>query len=99
MTIWKFRPNEREQGINALYEALSGPAYSQKGFVGSVTLLSQDNDGMVTTISLWEIEETRADSEHLFKKAYEISQKSLTGSPEIKNFRVYSAELNIGLQR
>jgi heme-degrading monooxygenase HmoA len=99
MTAWKFKSNKREQGINTLYEALTGPARNQKGFLGSITLLSQDDEGTVTTMSIWETEEARANSEVFLKKAFETLQESLTDPPEMKKFRVYSAELKVGLQQ
>lgn len=99
MTIWKFKPGKLEQGINVLYEALTGLARSENGFLGSVSLLSQDDENTITTMSIWETEEARTDSERLWKKAYETLKESLVGFPEVKKSRVYSAELKVGFPK
>lgn len=99
MTIWKFKHGNREQGVNALYELLTGLARSEKGFLGSMSLLSQDDENTITTMSIWETEGARADSDRFYKKAYETVQESLEGFPEVKKFRVYSAELKVGLHQ
>jgi hypothetical protein len=46
---------------------------------------------------MWKTEEARADSDRFFKKAYETLTESLVGFPEVRKFRVYSAELKVGL--
>jgi len=94
MSFWKFKPGQREPGFNLLDDTLAEMARRTKGFRGNITLLSRDDPNIGVVISLWETEDAlKASYEAVFQKAIKMIEQFVTGPPDAKNYRVFSAEL------
>ncbi len=94
MSFWEFKPDKMEQGFNMLYDTLAEMARKTKGFRGNLTLLSKDNPNVGVVITLWETEDALdASHDEVFEKSIKTMEQFVTGPPEVKNYRVFSAEL------
>ncbi len=94
MSFWKFKPGLLEQGFALLDDTLAEAARRTKGFRGNLTLLSKDAPDTGVVITLWATDDAlKASYEEVFQKAAQKIQQFVTGPPEVKNYRVFSAEL------
>jgi heme-degrading monooxygenase HmoA len=64
-----------------------------KGFHGLVTLLSREDSDIETILTMWENEESLKASETIFKDKALKLEPFIIGTPDVKNYRVFSAEL------
>lgn len=100
VSSWKYKHGKREEGIRTLEEYVDSIPRNQKGFWagfrGALTLLSTDDPDGVLMITLWESEDyLKASSTGTFQEAVGKIKQFLASNPEVKNYRVEDAELNI----
>ncbi|HDR74346.1 MAG TPA: hypothetical protein ENN85_10670 [Methanoculleus sp.] len=95
MTVWKYRSGQREEALETLDKIM---AIGMRGFRGDVILLSEEDPDSEVILTFWDDEDAmEASAEQLYhptgalKEPLEELEKYLTGPPEVKEFRVYSA--------
>ena len=94
LTIWTFKKGKREEGFAELDKILNSATRHTKGFRGYVSLISQDDPDTSTILTLWQDKETLDASEKgVYSLAIAKVQDFLEGSPQVKNFKVFSTEL------
>jgi len=92
---WKFKEGKREEGLKTLESGnIEDIARSTKGYVGSLTLLDDDNPDAGVIITLWDSEKALNESrKKLFQDAINEIDRFIVNPPDIKNFKLDSLEL------
>lgn len=94
MAVWKFRRGMRRKSFDMLDETITGQTRNVKGFRGSLILLSTDNPDTGVIITLWANENSlKAYAKSVFEAMTHSLDQFVTGPPNVKNYRVFSAEL------
>jgi len=93
LSLWKYTSSQREKALDTL-EKYYGVAGRIPGFQGGFTLLSLDDPDSEVLITIWEDEEAmRASAQGLFRDTSRDLERYLAGPPEVKSYRVRSAEV------
>jgi len=100
VSSWKYKSGKREEGLKTLNEYVESIPRSQKrfwgGFRGAITLLSTDDPDAALMITLWESEDAlKASRSDTFKDAVGKIERFLQAAPDVKNYKLDSAELDI----
>jgi heme-degrading monooxygenase HmoA len=97
MTVWRYKSGQREKALETLQEVMST---EMSGFRGDVVLLSSEDPDSEVIITFWEDEEAmKASAGEIFREqggfkgVFREMEQFLSGPPEVKNFRVHSAEV------
>ncbi len=94
VATWRFKPNQRKTGFDALEKSVTQLFHNSEGFRGSLVLLSREDPDLGIIVTLWNSEELeRAFSEGVFQLAIKELKPFVTGPPEIALHTVFSAEL------
>ena len=94
MSFWKFKPGQMERGFTVLDDSLADIARGTKGFRGNLTLLSKDDPDVGVVITIWENEEAlEASLGAVFQESIKKIAQFVVSPPEVKNYRVFTAEL------
>lgn len=95
MSNWKFKKGQRKEGLKTLESGnIEDIARSTKGYVGSLTLLDDDNPDAAVIVTLWESEEALEESrKKLFQDAINEIDKFIEESPYTKNYKLDALEL------
>ena len=94
MSFWKFKHGQLERGFALLDDTLADTTRETKGFRGAITLLSRDDPDTGVVITLWDSEDAlKASFEGVFRKSIKSIEQFVTGPPDAKNYRLFSAEL------
>jgi len=100
VSSWKYKRSMREEGIRTLEEYVESIPRTQKGFWGgfrgALTLLSIDDPDAAVMITLWESEDDlKASGKGTFQDAVGKIKQFLLAAPDVKNYKLDSAELHI----
>ncbi len=96
MSIWKYKPGKREEGLKTIDELIASTARTTKGFRGAITLSSANDTDAAVIITLWDTEDDLESSgKGVFQETINKIKPLLASAPEIKNYKEVSAELNI----
>ena len=94
MAIWKFKRGQRAKGFAMVEDTVADLVRKTKGFRGNLTLLSIDDPLSGVVITMWRDEESeKAFAEGVFKLASRKLKPFVVGPPDVKHYRVFSAEL------
>jgi len=94
LSIWIFKKGKREEGFAELDKILNSATRHTTEYRGYISLISQDDPGGSTILTLWQDEESLEASEKgVYSLAIAKVQDFLEGIPQVKNFKVFSTEL------
>ncbi|HVP92794.1 MAG TPA: hypothetical protein VMS94_03530 [Acidobacteriota bacterium] len=91
---WKFKHEMRLKGFDALEKTITEATRKTKGFRGSMVLLPVGKLDTGVVITIWENENSlKSYSRDVVPRANRPLKKYVIGHPNVKLYRVFSAEL------
>ena len=91
---WKFKQGQGEETLKTLESKISGEARGTRGYRGSLVLQSVEDPNAGTIITKWEDEKTlRESAAGVFKDAAREIKKFTAAPPDVKNHKIFGADL------
>lgn len=96
MSVWKFKPGQREKALAELDKNVSDQAKQTRGYHGFLQLLSKDDADVATIITLWEDENALSSSaKGVFTDAVQTLDQYVANQPNVSNYVVNDSELRL----